>query len=139
MCAAQAWAGEIVVSEAWTRATVPGQSGAVLRFFVTSQKDAQLLEVASPAAGAAEMHSMSHDQGVMKMRPLKSLTLPAGKKIELGSEGNHVMLLELKKPLKEGENVPFSLIVQFADKRKETIKAVAVVKPLDESHQHHSH
>lgn len=140
MCAAQSWAGEVTISDAWTRATVPGQSGAVLRFFVTSRKEAQLLEVSSPLAGLAEMHSMTHDQGVMKMRPLKSLSLPAGEKIELGSDGNHVMLLELKKPLKEGESVPFSLSVQFADKRKETVKAVAVVKPLDESsHQHHSH
>lgn len=140
MCAAQSWASEVAVSDAWTRATVPGQSGTVLRFFVTSQKEAQLLEVSSPLAGLAEMHSMTHEQGVMKMRPLKSLPLPAGKKTELGSDGNHVMLIELKKPLKEGESVPFSLIVQFADKRKETVKAVAVVKPLDESgHHHHSH
>lgn len=139
LCAAQAWAGEVAVSDAWTRATVPGQTSAVLRFFVTSQKEAQLLEVSSPLAGLAEMHSMTHEQGVMKMRPLKLLQLPAGKKIELGSDGNHVMLLELKKPLKEGESVPFSLTVQFGDKRKETVKAVAVVKPLDESGHHHSH
>ncbi len=137
---AQAWAGEVAVSDAWARATVPGQSSAVLRFFVISQKEAQLLEVSSPLAGLAEMHSMSHEQGVMKMRPLKSLLLPAGKKIELGSDGNHVMLIELKKPLKEGESVPFSLTVQFTDKRKETVKATAVVKPMDESgHHHHSH
>lgn len=138
LCTAQAWAGDVVVSDAWARATVPGQSSAVLRFFVTSRKDAQLLEISSPLAGAAEIHSMTHEQGVMKMRPLKSLPLPAGKKIELGSEGSHVMLLELKQPLKEGESVPFSLTVQFTDKRKETVKVVAVVKPLDESH-HHSH
>ena len=139
LCAGQAWAGEVAVSDATTRATVPGQSGAVLRFFVTSSKDAQLLEISSPLAGAAEIHSMTHEQGVMKMRPLKSLALPAGKKIELGSEGNHVMLLDLKQPLKEGDSVPFILTVQFTDKRKETVKAVAVVKPLDDGHHHHSH
>jgi len=140
LCAAQAWAGDVAVSDAWTRATVPGQSSAVLRFFITSRKDAQLLEISSPLAGAAELHSMTHEQGVMKMRPLKSLPLPAGKKTELGSDGNHVMLLELKQSLKEGESVPFSLTVQFADKHKETVKAAAVVKPLDESgHHHHSH
>ncbi|MBI5658225.1 MAG: copper chaperone PCu(A)C [Nitrosomonadales bacterium] len=137
LCAAQAWAGDVAVSDAWTRATVPGQSGAVLRFFVTSRKDAQLLKVSSAAAGAVEMHSMTHDKGVMKMRPIESLALPAGKTVELGSEGNHVMLLDLKQPLKAGDSVPFSLVVQFADKRKATVKAAAIVKPLDESHHGH--
>lgn len=137
LCAAQAWAGDVAVSDAWTRATVPGQSGAVLHLSIVSRKDAQLLAVSSPAAGAAEMHSMTHDKGVMKMRPLESLALPAGKTVELGSDGNHVMLLDLKQPLKAGDSVPFSLDVQFANKRKETVKAVAVVKPMDESHHGH--
>lgn len=130
LCVAQAYAGDVTVSDAWTRATVPGQSGAVLRFFVTSQKNAQLLAVSSPVAGAVELHNMTHDKGVMKMRPIAALPLPAGKMVELGSEGNHVMLLELKQPLKAGDTVPFSLDVQFAGKRKATVKAAAEVRPL---------
>ncbi|MBI4937830.1 MAG: copper chaperone PCu(A)C [Nitrosomonadales bacterium] len=130
LCAAQARAGEVAVSDAWARATVPGQSGAVLRFSVTSQKEAKLLGVSSPVAGVVEMHSMTHDKGVMKMRPIASLPLPPGKTVELGSEGNHVMLLELKQPLKAGDSIPFSLAVQFAGKRKATVQATAAVRPL---------
>ena len=142
LCTAQAWAGDVAVSGAWTRATVPGQSGAVIRFSITSQKEAQLVAISSTAAGTVEMHSMTHDNGVMKMRPIKSLPLPAGKAVDLGSEGNHVMLLNLKQPLKAGDSVPFSLTVQFADKRKVTVKSVAEVKSLDGSrddHEHHQH
>ncbi len=126
----QAWAGDVEVSGAWTRATAPGQSGAVIRFSITSRKDAQLLEISSPVAGVVEMHNMTHDNGVMKMRPIGSLPLPAGRAVDLAGEGNHAMLLNLKQPLKAGDSVPFSLTVQFADKRKVTVKAKAEVRSL---------
>lgn len=140
LCAAQAWAGEVKVTNAWARATAPGQSGAVVQFSITSQEDAFLLEVSSPVAGSTGMHSMTHEGGVMKMRPLKSLALPAGKQVDLGSTGNHVMLMDLKNPLKEGDSVPLTLTVQFMDKHKESIKVKAEVRPLtatSEKHEHH--
>ncbi|MBI5436538.1 MAG: copper chaperone PCu(A)C [Nitrosomonadales bacterium] len=126
-------------SGAWTRATAPGQDGAALQFSITSKQEAQLVAIYSPVAGAAEMHSMTHDNGVMKMHAIEFLPLPAGKTDDLGASGNHVMLLNLKKPIKAGESVPFTVTVQFADKHKATVKAEAEVKPLTISHEpgHH--
>lgn len=137
LCAGQAWAGEVKVSDAWARATAPGQSSAMVQFSISSREDAYLLAVSSPAAGAAELHSMTHDNGVMKMRPVKSLPLPAGKQVDLGASGIHVMLLDLKHPLKEGESVPLTLTVQFTNNHKESIKVQAEVRPLTASSDMH--
>ena len=139
LCAAQAWADEVAVSGAWARATAPGQEAATLQFSITSKKEARLVAISSPVADTAEMHSMTHDNGVMKMRAIEFLSLPAGKEVDLGASGNHVMLLNLKHPLKAGENVPFTVTVQFADKHRATVKAKAEVKPLDTGHDEHSH
>lgn len=139
LCAAQAWAGEVTVSGAWASATAPGQEVAAMQFSITSKKEAQLVELSSPVAGAVEIHRMSHDNGVMKMHAIDSLPLPAGKAVDLEASGNHVMLLNLKKPLKAGESVPFSVTIQFADKRKATVEAKAEVKPLAASHDGHNH
>ena len=139
LCSAQAWAGNVTVSGALTRATAPGQKGAALQFSIVSQKEAQLVAVSSPVAGAAEIHSMTHDNGVMKMRAVESLSLPAGKVVDLGASGYHVMLLNLKAPLKAGGKMPFTVTVQFADKHKVTVKTKAEVKPLDSGHDEHEH
>lgn len=138
-CAAQAWAGEVTVSDAWTRATVPGQGNAALQFSITSQKEAQLVAITTPVAGSVEIHSMTHKGGVMKMHAVESLPLPAGKAVDLAAQGNHVMLLDLKQPFKVGESVPFTVTVQFADKRKATVKASARVKSLTEGFGEHEH
>lgn len=139
LCSAQAWAGDVAVRGAWTRATAPGQEGAVMQFSISSKKEAQLLAISSAVAGAVEIHSMTHDNGVMKMHAIESLTLPAGKVVDLGANGNHVMLLNLKHPLKVGEKIPFTVTIQFADKHKVLVKAVAEVKSLDAGHDEHSH
>lgn len=141
-CAAQAWAENVVVSDASARATAPGQESAAIRFSITSKKEARLVSIVSPVAGAVEIHSMTHDNGVMKMRAIEFLSLPAGKMVKLGVSGNHVMLLNLKNPLKAGDSVPLTITVEFADKRKEKINVNAEVKPLTASsnkHEHHTH
>ena len=141
-CAAQAWAENVVVSDASARATAPGQESAAIRFSITSKKEARLVAIVSPIAGAVEIHSMTHDNGVMKMRAIEFLPLPAGKMVKLGASGNHVMLLNLKNPLKAGESVPLTITVEFADKRKEKVNVSAEVKPLAASrdeHERHIH
>lgn len=140
-CAAQAWAENVVVSDASARATAPGQESAAIRFSITSKKEARLMAIVSPVASAVEIHSMTHDNGVMKMRAIEFLPLPAGKMVKLGMSGNHVMLLNLKNPLKAGDSVPLTITVEFADKHKEKINVNAEVKPLTagrNEHEHHS-
>ncbi|MEO6421295.1 MAG: copper chaperone PCu(A)C [Candidatus Nitrotoga sp.] len=138
-CAAQVWAENVVVSDASARATAPGQESAAIRFSITSKKEARLVAIVSPTADAVEIHSMSHDNGVMKMRAIEFLPLPAGKKVKLGTSGNHVMLLNLKNPLNAGDKVPLTITVEFADKRKEKINVNVEVKPLTASRNRHTH
>ena len=140
MSVAQAWAAEVTVSGAWARASAPGQDSAAVYLRITSQQDARLVGVTTPAAENAEIHSMTHDNGVMKMRALDVLSLPAGQEIELGSGGIHLMLIGLKRPLKAGDKVPLTFTVQFTDRRKEKVEIKAEVKSLAASqgmHEHH--
>jgi hypothetical protein len=136
---AQAVAGEVTVSQAWARATAPGQDAGVVALHITSQQDASIIAVSSPVSNSAEIHSMVHENGMMKMRAMDSLALKAKQEVVLGDGGNHLMLIGLKKPLKAGETVMLTVTVQFADKRKEQIEVKAKVKPLTESHDEHMH
>lgn len=136
MSAAAADSG-VIVSGATARATAPGQDSGSIQFSITSKKEAKLVSITSPAAGAVEIHSMAHEGGKMKMRAVEFLSLPAGKEVDLGKSGNHVMLLNLKQPLKAGDSVPFTLTVQFADKRKVTVDGKAEVRPQGASHDMH--
>lgn len=122
---------QVQVADPWVRATVPQQqaTGAFMR--LTSTSAARLVEVRSPAARIVELHEMSMRDNVMRMRAMAAgLDLPAGKAVELKPGGYHVMLIELVKPLTEGEVVPLTLVVEGADKRRETIEVQAPVRPL---------
>jgi copper(I)-binding protein len=71
---------------------------------------------------------------MMKMRALGTFPLKANQDVVLGSDGNHLMLVGLKKQLNAGDSVTLTLTLQFADKSKEKIDVKAVVKPLTEQH-----
>jgi copper(I)-binding protein len=129
-----AFAGEVKISDAWARATVPGQDSAAVALLITSQKDASIIAVSSSDAKSVEIHSMTHENGMMKMRTMEIFSLKARQAVALGSDGNHLMLVGLKKPLNAGDSVKLTLTLQFADKHKETIEVRAEVKPLTEQH-----
>lgn len=134
------YAAEISIGDAWARATAPGQENGSVALVITSQKDARLIAVTSPASTSAEIHTMSIDNGVMKMRQLEFLPLPAKQAVNLGPGGDHLMLFGLKKPLKVGDQVELTLTVRYPDKRTEKIKMQAKVRPItagrDRQHQH---
>ena len=134
LLAAQAFAGEIKVSDVWARATAPGQENGSVGLVITSQKDARLIAVASPAAESAEIHTMTMDNGVMQMRQLEYLPLPAKQAVTLGPGGEHLMLFGLKHALKAGDTFPLTLTVQHADKKTEKIKIKALIRPLTAEH-----
>jgi len=121
---------QVSITDPWVRGTVPGQkvTGAFMQ--ITSATDASLVAVTSPVAKVTEIHTMSHEGGVMKMRRVEAIALPAGKPVELGPGGYHVMLMDVGQPLKEGETVPLTLT--FADKAgNRTTQAVsATVRAL---------
>lgn len=139
MFAASALAADlgVTVNDAWARATAPGQDSGSVQFVITSLREAKLVGISSPSAEAIEIHNMVHEGGKMKMRAVESMALPAGKAVDLGASGNHVMLLKLKKQLKEGDSVPLTLTVQFPNKRKGTVEVDAKVKSAGGGHDMH--
>lgn len=94
-----------VISEAWARATVPGQpvGGAYLK--IRSIVPLTLVRIESDAAKIVQVHTMQMDNGVMKMREHGPLDIPAEKTVELKPGGLHLMLLGLKQALKAGDSI----------------------------------
>jgi copper(I)-binding protein len=125
----------ITVSDARARATAPGQDSASVQLSLVSKADAKLVALGSPVAGAVEIHHMTHENGLMKMRAINFIALPAGKTVDLEKSGNHLMLLKLQHPLKTGDSVPLQLVIEFADKHTVTVDARVVVESLSENHE----
>jgi hypothetical protein len=121
---------QVTVKDPWVRATVPQQKSTGAFMQITSPKDARLVEVRSPVAGIVEIHEMAMEKDVMKMRAVPGVALPAGKTVELKPGGYHMMLMELKGQVKEGETVPVTVVVEGKDGKRETIELNAPVKPL---------
>jgi copper(I)-binding protein len=120
---------QTTVNEAWIRGTVPQQKATGLFAEITSAHGGRLLSASSPVAGVVEIHEMAMEGDVMKMRALPGgLTLPAGKAVALSPGGYHVMLMDLKRQLKAGDTVPVTLVVEGADKRRETVEVKAAVR-----------
>jgi periplasmic copper chaperone A len=123
-------AAEITVEQASVRATAPGQVTAMADLTLRSEKIALLIGVTTPLAESVELHLMTHDNGVMKMRAVKEVALPAGRLVKLSAEGYHLMLINIKALIPEGVAVPLQLKFQLADKKIITLDASATVKPL---------
>jgi copper(I)-binding protein len=122
---------QVTVKDPWVRATVSQQKATGAFMQITSAQDARLVEAKSPVAGIIEIHEMAMEKDVMKMRALPNgLDLPAGKTVELKSGGYHVMLMDLKQQMKEGDTVPLTLVIEGKDKKRSTVELKAPVKPL---------
>lgn len=121
-------AEEVRASHPWAGATAPGQKVAGAYLELSSASEAALVAVRSPAAGSVEIHSMSMEGGIMKMRRLEKLELPANRTVKLVPGGVHLMLIDLSKPLKPGDRVPLTLIVERADKIRSEVKLEAEVR-----------
>lgn len=147
--AGSVFAADIQIDKARVRASAPGQETAMVDLQITSKSASRLMGVTTPAAKSVELHRMSMDNGVMKMREVQELALPAGQVVDLGEAGLHIMLMGLKAPIKEGAPVPLTLKIQLADKKVLTVTANVEVKPLVEikadapmnehEHMHHHH
>lgn len=105
-------APSVQVTDGWVRAPAPGQKTASAYVGLTSDIDAALVAAGSPAAASVELHSMSMHDGVMRMRALPRVELPAGKTVKFAPGGLHLMLTDLKQPLKAGDTVMLHLSVQ---------------------------
>jgi copper(I)-binding protein len=97
------------VGEAWARPTLPGQDVAAVYLTLTSARGATLVGVRSDAADIVQVHDMTMDGDVMKMRERERLSLPAGQAVRLQPGGTHLMMLRMKRPLKPGDQVELSI------------------------------
>jgi copper(I)-binding protein len=109
--------GSLTLTDLWTRATPPGAptAGGYLTITNTGTEADRLLSVATPAAAAGELHQMQMTNGIMEMRPVVGgIEIPAGGTVTLAPSGFHMMFVTLKEPLKNGGELPVTLIFEHA-------------------------
>lgn len=119
---------QVLISQAWTRATAPGQQVGAAYMTLQSKTDMWLEKVESPVAGSVEIHSMTMKDGVMQMRMMEKLALKANQQEKLEPGGFHLMLFDLKKPLKAGESVDFTLHFKDGAGKHSTQQLVSPIK-----------
>jgi copper(I)-binding protein len=114
-----AWA-QVQIDKPWTRATPPGATvgGGYMTIRNAGAAD-KLVGAATPVAGKVELHTHVNDNGVMRMREVKGgYDVPAKGSFELKPGGAHLMFMNLKTPLKEGDKVPVTLKFEKAGEVK---------------------
>lgn len=139
MAVAMPVAAQVKVDDPWVRATVPHQRATGAFMQLTAPVDARVIEARSPVAAVVEVHEMRMEGDVMKMRAVEALELPAGQTVELKPGGYHIMLIDLKGQVKEGEVVPVTLIVEDKDGQRETVAIEAPVRSLTQGHMPKQH
>lgn len=139
-CAA-AWAqqtgpqtGGVEIKDAWARATPGGAENGAAYLTLMSPTGDRLTGVTSPAAAKAQLHEMTNDGGVMKMRDVTAIDLPPGKPVTLKPGGLHVMMMGLTHPLQPGQSVPLTLHFDRAGAREVSFAVGKVGAMGPESH-----
>lgn len=127
---------QTVVDDAWVRATVAGQPASGAFMHITSSTDSKLIEVKSPVAKTVQIHQSTMKNDVMSMKTVASIVLPAGKTVSIDPEGYHVMLIGLVEQIKEGQDVPLTLVVENAKGEKESIEVTAKARALNSMPMH---
>jgi copper(I)-binding protein len=122
-CTAALADGAVSVKDAYVRAVPPGQpnSASFMMLNNSSDQDRALVAAKSPAAKVVELHTHTMVDGMMQMRQVPQIDLPAGKMVELKPGGLHVMMIGLTQDLKPGSSVPVTLT--FDDGSETTIEA----------------
>ncbi len=128
----------ITVIGAWARASAPMAKNGVAYLTIANHgwKDDTLIAVRTKVSKKAELHTHLNEGGVMKMRRIPSITVPAQGKAALKPGGDHIMFMGLKKPLKTGDHLMLSLI--FASGAEKVLK-VMVMKGGAKMKMKHTH
>ncbi len=111
----------VQITDAWARATPGGAQTAAAYVTIMSPAGDRLTGASTPAAKEAQLHTMTMDNGVMKMRQVDGIDLPAGKAVMLKPGGYHIMLTGLAQPLKEGQSFPLTLTFDKAGTQQVTV------------------
>lgn len=140
---AQAWAASVAdtveVENPYVRMVPPG-AAATAAFMVlknTGDQDHALVSAKAYINKVTELHTHIHDNGVMRMRQVKQIDLPAGQAVSLQPGGLHIMLINLTEPVKDGEKIKIDLT--FDDGSTKTIEAIGkpLMKPMMKGGMHH--
>jgi periplasmic copper chaperone A len=128
LLAAAAAHAQVTVDKPWVRTTVAQQTTTGAFMTITSAQGGKLVSASSPIAASVEVHEMKMEGDVMKMRPVDALPLPAGKPVELKAGAYHMMLMGLKTPVKFGDVVPITLVIEDAKGKRQTVEVKATAK-----------
>jgi copper(I)-binding protein len=124
---------QVEIQEPWSRATPPGAKVAVGYMTIRNRSAVpdRLLGGSSPLAARVEAHTMEMKGDVMRMREAKGFEVPANGSFELKPNGAHLMLVDIKRPLKEGERVPLTLKFEKAGEVKTelSVQSMGAAKP----------
>ncbi|MEZ5652954.1 MAG: copper chaperone PCu(A)C [Burkholderiaceae bacterium] len=121
---------QTTITDAWVRGTVPGQKATGAFMQIVSEHGGRLVQADSPVAAAVEIHEMTMEGNVMKMRAIPGLALPAGETVELKPGGYHIMMMGLKRPVQEGETLPITLVVEGKEGKRESVELQVPVRAL---------
>lgn len=134
---ATAAAGELMVVDAWVREAPPGAT--VLAGFLVIQnhspQDRELVGAESADLGRVELHRTVVEGGVARMLPQQSIPVPAGGQLDLKPGGYHLMLMQPKRPLAEGDSV--SLTLRFDDGSTQAVSMPVRKAQATGGHQMH--
>lgn len=124
-------ADQVSIADPYVRLAPPGAkaTGAFMTLKNAGTAAAKLVKVESTAAQVTELHNHINDNGVMRMRQVKEIAVPAQGEVQLKPGGYHVMLIDMKAPLREDDHVVIKL--GFADGSSKEVHAM-VKKPQAE-------
>lgn len=134
--------GKITIGHPWTRETAPTQvvGGGFMKITNNSKAADRLVSATSPSAKEVQLHTMTMDGGVMRMRQLKDgIIIPAGQNVELKPGGLHVMFMGIKGPFKKDAKIPATLKFERAGTVNVTfaVQPVGAIAPMEGSHAKH--
>jgi copper(I)-binding protein len=129
----------VIVHDGYVRAPVPGQNMAAAFMVISNDGDkpVQLVAVKSDVAAQLELHGHTQDNGIMRMRRIESLPVPAKGEVTLAPGGMHLMLVDLRKPLVEKQQVVFTLVFGDGTEVKAEMPVVSVMDEMPADHAHH--
>ena len=114
-----AFAGELAVTNAWSRSTPPGVTVGVAYFTLKNDtgKSDRLLKITTPVASKVQVHRTEILDGMARMREVAVLHIDAGQTVEFAPNGMHLMLMGLKQPLAAGRTFEIELLFEVAGPR----------------------
>ena len=127
--------GDLQVRHPWTRATPPGARVAAgyLELRNSGKEPDRVTGASTPVGERVELHVMSREGDVMKMREVKGFEVPARQRLVLRPGGSHLMIVGLSRPLVKGERIPLTLRLERAGELRIELE----VQPADSGKPHH--